>query len=365
MFLPGTHLSFPAHILRGVDALSRLGHTLDASMDQLFVLGGKTALSVVMPRLQQLMQTQDEWQNRQIVQQAWYGGEVSQQNIDALVVQVTASHANVVVAVGGGKALDIGKAVAQVCQLPVVMIPTIAATCAAVSTVSVLYDESGHYIGLFQLDKAPDIVVLDPLLIATAPVRWLSAGLGDTLAKLYEYRVISGGEPDYSLNMAAFAQGKLCYQLIERFGGAACGEVMRGEAGTALEQVMDAIFIYAGFTSIMGVGDHVAAAHALFDGFTVLEKTREFGHGLLVGYGNLCLLALEGRSDAEILAAIQLAKQCGVPISLNEIALLNEDEIAEIVETAIHTPDMANMPFPVTAVMMREAMLRVDRLAGM
>lgn len=365
MFLPGTHLSFPAHILRGIDALSRLGHTLDASMDQLFVIGGKTALAVTMPRLQHQMQTKAEWKNRQIVQEAWYGGEVSQQHIDALVAQVTASSANVIVAVGGGKALDISKVVAQICHLPVVMIPTIAATCAAVSTVSVLYDESGHYIGLFKLDKAPDIVVLEPVLIATAPVRWLSAGLGDTLAKLYEYRVISGGEPDYSLNMAAFAQGKLCYQLIERFGGAACGEVMRGKAGSALEQVMDAIFIYAGFTSIMGVGDHVAAAHALFDGFTVLEKTREYGHGLLVGYGNLCLLALENCSDAEILTAIQLAKQCGVPVSLNEIASLNEEEIAEIIETAIHTPDMANMPFPVTALMMREAMSRVDRLAGM
>ena len=123
------------------------------------------------------------------------------------------------------------------------MIPTIAATCAAVSAVSVLYDEAGHYVGLFKLDKAPDIVVLDPDLIATAPVRWLSAGLGDTLAKLYEYRVISGGQPDYSLNMAAYLQGQLCYLLIERFGGAACGEVMRGEGGSALEQVMDAIFI--------------------------------------------------------------------------------------------------------------------------
>jgi glycerol dehydrogenase-like iron-containing ADH family enzyme len=365
MFLPGTHLSFPTHILRGVDALNQLGPILDTSLDQLFVVGGKTALTVVMPRLQQLMQTQAQWQHRQIVQQAWYGGEVSQPHIDVLVAQVKASHANVVIAVGGGKALDIGKAVAQVCQLPVVMIPTIAATCAAVSTVSVLYDESGHYIGLFQLDKAPDIVVLDPVLIATAPVRWLSAGLGDTLAKLYEYRVISGGEPDYSLNMAAFAQGKLCFQLIERFGGAACGEVMRGEAGTALEQVMDAIFIYAGFTSIMGVGDHVAAAHALFDGFTVLDKTREFGHGLLVGYGNLCLLALEGRSDAEILAAIQLAKQCGIPVSLHDIAPLDEAKIDQIIAAAIGTPDMANMPFPVTASMMRDAMARVDRFAVM
>jgi len=243
-----------------------------------------------------------------------------------------------------------------------VMIPTIAATCAAVSSVSVLYDDAGHYVSLFKLNKAPDIVVLDPVLIATAPVRWLSAGLGDTLAKLYEYRVISGGEPDYSLNMAAYLQGQLCYQLIERFGGAACGEVMRGEGGSALEQVMDAIFIYAGFTSIMGIGDHVAAAHALFDGFTVLEKTREFGHGLLVGYGNLCLLALENRSDAEILSAIQLAKQCGVPVSLNEIASLDAAEVSQLVAAAIHTPDMGNMPFPVTAPMLHDAITRVDRL---
>ena len=138
---------------------------------------------------------------------------------------------------------------------------------------------------------------------------------------------------------------------------------MRGEGGSALEQVMDAIFSYAGFTSIMGIGDHVAGAHALFDGFTVLEKTREFGHGLLVGYGNLCLLALEERSDAEILTAIQLARQCGVPVSLKEISELNEYEIAQIIETAIQTPDMQNMPFNVSATMLRDAIHRVDRLA--
>lgn len=361
----GTHLSFPTHILRGVNSLERLGQTLSPSMTDLFVLGGHTALSVVMPRLKQFISNNDDWQGRQIVQEAWYGGEVHQRDIDELSHAIQASKANVVVAVGGGKALDIGKAVAEVCGLPVVMIPTIAATCAAVSSVSVIYDESGHYVGLKGLKQAPDIVVLDPVLIATAPVRWLSAGLGDTLAKLYEYRVISGGSPDYSLNMAAFLQGQLCYQLIERFGGAACGEVMRRDAGPALEQVMDAIFIYAGFTSIMGIGDHVAAAHALFDGFTVLEKTREFGHGLLVGYGNLCLLALENRSDAEICAAIQLAKQCGVPVSLKEIATLDESEIEQIITAAIQTPDMANMPFPVDANMMREAIARVERLSDM
>ena len=71
--LPGTHLFFPAHILRGVGALSRLGHTLDASMDQLFVIGGKRRCSVVMPRLQHLMQTQAGMEKP--ANRAFYGGE--------------------------------------------------------------------------------------------------------------------------------------------------------------------------------------------------------------------------------------------------------------------------------------------------
>ena len=50
------------------------------------------------------------------------------------------------------------------------MIPNHCFTCGRWSTVSVLYDESGHYIGLFKLDKAPIYTIIDPVLIATAPL---------------------------------------------------------------------------------------------------------------------------------------------------------------------------------------------------
>lgn len=351
----GSVLSFPATIYRGRGALHNLQAAVEKLGSRVFILGGKTALSVTLPLI--------AFDSADIVATAWFGGEVTERNIQPLAAQISDTHADVIIAVGGGKALDTGKMVAELTQKPLITIPTIAATCSAVSTVSVLYDESGHYQGLHKLKKAPDVVILDVDLIAKAPLRWLSAGLGDTLAKFYEYRVISGGNPDCSMNMSAFSNGVLCHQIISRFGKEACNEVMNGVPTNALEQVMDAIFIYAGFTSIMGIGDHVAAAHALFDGFTVLEKTRDFGHGLLVGFGNLCLLALENRSDDEIREAIALARDCGVPVSLSEIAELDDAELTQILMSAINTPDMANMPFTVTPGLLLNAVERVNRLA--
>ncbi|WP_409421878.1 iron-containing alcohol dehydrogenase family protein [Pseudaeromonas sp. ZJS20] len=357
-------LSFPARILRGPDALSRLRAQIQPLGQRVFVIGGKQALAAAMPSLQvQLPVLAPGAAGVGIIEQAWYGGEVTEANIERLTRRAGELAAQVILAVGGGKALDTAKVVAEQTRLPVVTLPTLAATCAAVSAVSVLYDEQGHYQGLYGLQRAPELVILDPALIARAPLRWLSAGLGDTLAKFYEFRAIRSGVPDCSLNMAAYVQGQLCHEVIARYGAEACELVRRGATGFALEQVIDAIFVYAGFTSIMGVGDHVAAAHALYDGFTVLEKTRHFGHGLLVGFGNLCLLALEGRDDAELLTAIALARECGVPVCLAQIAVLDQGELRQVAEAACGTPDMANMPFRVSADTLVAAMVRVSRLA--
>lgn len=351
-------LSFPAHILRGNGCLNDLFTIVKSK--RICVFGGNKALKVVRPLLEQLIETQNSGAE---IRFYWYGGEVSPGNINNMYRQSQQFEADIVFAAGGGKAIDAGKAVADKLGLPVVAIPTIAATCAAVSAVSIMYDEQGHYDDMFHLAKAPDVVVLDGEIITQGPVRWLAAGLGDTLAKLYEYRVISGGHPDYSLNMAAFANGQVCFDIIERYGSEAVQEVAGRQPGAALEQVMDAIFTFAGFTSIMGVGDHVAAAHALFEGFTVLDKTRDFGHGLLVGFGNLCLLVLEGRADHEILEAIKLAKSCQVPTSLEEIAFLTEDELRKVAVKAVNTADMDNMPTKITVEQLIDSMHYVSNLS--
>lgn len=78
------------------------------------------------------------------------------------------------------------------------------------------------------------------------------------------------------------------------------------------------LFLVAGLSSIFG-GDklHNSAAHAMYIGFTKIPAVHKVPHGLIVGYGNLCLLALEGRSDEEILKEIKLAKRCAIPTTLS------------------------------------------------
>lgn len=345
-------ISFPSKILKGSGSLDQLPTLITAT--RVFIIGGKTALECTLPTIMTQFGVNIN------IESAWFGGEVSAKNHQALVAKGNEFGAEIIIAVGGGKALDIGKWVADSLTLPIVTIPTIAATCAATSTVSIVYDDHGCYERMVSLSNAPQLVVLDSQVIANAPTRWLAAGLGDTLAKLYEFRAIVDSLPTCSSNYAAHANGKLCFDLIERYGEQSIQDCNNNQSSSAIEAVMDAIILFAGFTSILGVGDHVAAAHGLFDGFTFNDKTREFGHGLLVGFGNLVLLALEGRDDEEIIVAIELAKRCSIPTHINEIANLTEAELNEIALHAVNTSDMKNMPKPISQADLIQAIKRVS-----
>lgn len=100
----------------------------------------------------------------------------------------------------------------------------------------------------------------------------------------------------------------------------------------------------------------------MYFGFSYIPEAHEWGHGLLVGFGNLCLLALEGYSDEEIKEEIRLAIDCGVPVTLAQIAQVNEQDLQLVAEVAVRSPDMRNMPFNVTEEMVIKAIKHVDAL---
>lgn len=295
---------------------------------------------------------------------AWYGGECSWQNIQLLAEQVKGSNADVIIAVGGGKALDTGKMVSDKTKLPLITVPTIAATCAAITPVSVIYNENGAFVEMVCFDQCPAGTVIDTEVILDSPIRWLASGMGDTLAKWYEYRVSIKCAPHTSLTLGALANGKLCYDLIERFGGNARKALEEKTWSEDLDATVDAIILYAGLASILG-GEKIrsAAAHGFHNGLTILPTAHQVGHGLIVGYGNLCLLALEDRSDEELLEAISIAKRCAVPTSLKQLLPLTEGELKLVAAAILLTPDMKNMPFAVTEDMIVKAVRRVDKLA--
>ena len=354
-------LPFPAKVVRGPGALVSLGELCKTRGERAFILGGKTALAKTKEQIDaSLVQAGVE-----IVAATWYGGECSQDNIQRLADAAVDLQADVLVAIGGGKALDTGKAVGARLHLPIVTVPTIAATCAAVTPLSVVYNNQGEFAGNLFLEDCPAGTVVDTAIILDTPVEWLIAGMGDTLAKMYELRAAAAVMPPTSLTISAVINGQICYDIIQRFGQEARQAVAEKRLSGEFDSIIDAIILSAGLSSIFG-GEKLrnAAAHAIYNGFTKIPATHTVAHGSIVGYGNLCLLALEDRPDAEIIEEIKLAHRCGIPTMLCQIAKMSEAEIQIACQASVTATAMACMPFAVTSEMVVEAINRIDRLAG-
>lgn len=357
-----THrLVFPASVLRGRGAIKHLGAMCGRLGQRAMLVGGKRAIASVEEKVaNQLEQQMVSYLGSEI-----FNGVCCQEEINRLADVFRTQGVEVIIATGGGKALDTAKAAGVACNIPVVTLPSIAGTCSAVTSLAFRYHQDGEFRDMMPLPCGPAAVVIDADLLATAPLQWLSAGIGDTLAKWYEYRAISDLNQLTGLAGVARTNSELCYTLIEHFAADACFAVHDGKANNALEQVLDAIFLYAGLTSVMSNGAHTGASHALYEGFTACPKTRHIPHGLLVGYSNLCLLALENRSDDELLTAIALARDSAIPTQLAHIATgLTEQDLAVIIDRSLSTPDMANMPWEVEFAEIRAAMERVERLGA-
>lgn len=350
----------PAAYIRGAGVIGKVGQFASARAKRVLVVGGKKALAVVQePLLASLKQNAVE-----VVGIEWYGGECTWGNIDKISEIAANKGAELIIATGGGKALDTGKAAAFKNQIPCITIPTIAATCAALTPLSIIHDEHGKYVENSGNSACPAGVFVDTEVIIKAPKKWLFAGMGDTLAKWYELRASTSKIPASSWTLGGINNGRICYEIIEKFGPGAKKAIEKQVIDDDFEFTIDAIIFYAGMSSILG-GDkcRAAAAHPIYFGFTNIPAAHNLGHGLLVGFGNLCLLALEGRSESEILEAIKLAKDCGVPIKLSEIAELSEADLQVVGEVAANANDMKNMPVDVTKQMVVDAIKYIDRLA--
>ncbi|EPY4965265.1 iron-containing alcohol dehydrogenase, partial [Klebsiella pneumoniae] len=119
-----------------------------------------------------------------------FTGHCSERDVAGLV-QASGDDRAVVIGVGGGALLDSAKVLARRLGVPLVAIPTIAATCAAWTPLSVWYSDAGQALNFEIFDDANFLVLVEPRIILNAPAEYLLAGIGDTLAKWYEAVVLA------------------------------------------------------------------------------------------------------------------------------------------------------------------------------
>ena len=352
-----TTISFPYYTI-GENVLLGLGSVVKKVGKRALIIGGRTALEKTRLKIEtSLLENSID-----IIDSVWYGGECTYKNIEWLFTIAIKENADVIIGVGGGKALDTAKGVAEKLNLPVITIPTIAATCAATTPLSIVYSENGSFDSLYHLTLPPIHIFIDSLVIANAPTKYLWAGIGDTIAKYYEVGVTTRGKELSHGPAMAKELSSMCVKPLVQYGEKALLDCDKGFSSVALEQIILNIVISTGFVAMLvGEANNGAAAHGLFYGLTLLEEIEKHHlHGEVVAYGVLVLLVMDKQMD-ELKKMIDFYKLVKLPTSLKDLDVHNDFEyLRDVMEKASVAPDMLKMPYKVTPDMLFNAIQELE-----
>lgn len=297
-----------------------------------------------------------------------FGGECTHNEIARLRNVIATEKCDVIIGLGGGKALDTAKAVSHFENLPVIVIPTIASTDAPCSSLAVIYTEEGAFEEYMFFKKNPDLVLVDSTVIAKAPVRFLVAGMGDALSTYFEARScatsFANNIPGGNSTKAAAAIAKLCYETLLEDSVKAKAACEANVVTQALENVIEANILLSG---IGFESSGLAAAHAVHNGLTALEETHHYYHGEKVAFGVLVHLILENAQSEEVNRVMAYCKSVGLPTTLADLGILDKtpEKIMAVAELACADGEtIHNMPFKVTPQDVYAAILTADQLGG-
>ena len=355
--------SCPSRYTQGKNATQVLGQEMGAlGLDgPALILAGKTAVRMLLETWRKTLG--DAGIPFEIHQ---FGGECSLAEIERVKNSARRMNGRVIIAAGGGKALDTGRAAAADLDLPVVNCPTIASSDAPCSALSVIYSEEGVFHQYRFYRRNPDLVLVDTAVIARSPVRLLVAGMGDALATMFEARTCVEGSVKNmrggGSTQSALALAELCYRTLLNDGTDAKLAVEAQAVTPALERLVEAN------TLLSGLGfesSGLAAAHAIHNGLTVAPATHPFSHGEKVAFGTLVQLVMEGKPQKLIEEVLSFSTSVSLPITLAEVGLRDAplDMLEQVAARATAKGEtIHNEPFDVGPDMVTDGILAADAI---
>lgn len=271
----------------------------------------------------------------------------------------------VIIACGGGRAIDAGKGLVERINAPLITIPTAASNDAPTSKNFVLYDKDHKLLEVRHLARNPDYVLIDTEILSQAPKAFFAAGLGDALSKGVEARACAraGGINMFGARptRTALAIAESCEAVLLESGVAAYDTAGTGVVTPAFEASVEAMILMAGLGFESG---GLSVAHAMTRGLSLVEGARSAQHGLQVAYGTVVQHELEGRQMPE--AMLALYQHVGLPTGFQALSgrVMTEADRGTIVETTLSVPHMRNFPHPVSKGSFCAALDRVEDRCG-
>jgi len=303
-------------------------------------------------------------------------GECSREEVVRLQEAAKANNCDCTVGLGGGKAIDTAKCVAQ--GGPLIIVPTIAATDAPTSHSAVLYTPDGAFDDYAYFKQSPSVVMIDTSIIAAAPVRFLVSGMGDALSTYFEARATAASYSNVNAGLpcgfreglcgpakgtkTAMALAELCYQTLLEDGTKAKAACESKTVTPALENIIEANILLSGLGFESG---GLAGAHAIHDGLTMLKGTHHHYHGEKVAFGTISQLVLENAPTKELKEVLEFCLQVGLPVCLADIGVdsISDEELLAVAEKAcIPEESIHSMPFSITVEGVAAAIKTADKL---
>lgn len=306
---------FPGKYIQGIGALAELPSLIETFGKQGLILASPTPYKEILPQMDIDLSGHSLSVER-------FGGECCENELSRLAEVIREKNVDVVVAIGGGKAIDTAKIAADRANIPVIVVPTIASTDAPCSGCAVLYSEQGVFESVYYQKSNPAAVLVDTEVIAKAPVRFLVAGMGDALATWFEAKSCSDTQSENECGglstLAGLSLAKLCYDTLLQYGAAAKLGAERNIVTPALEHIVEANTLLSGIGFESG---GLASAHAIHNGLTVLEETHAYYHGEKVAFGVLAGLELTNALQSESATVFSFCEEVGLPTTLADIGL--------------------------------------------
>lgn len=323
------------------------------------IIGGKTALEKALDAVMEGVKAADIT----VTGVLWYGGDATYENVEMLLADPAVQDADMVFAVGGGRAVDTCKTMAAKAGKPVFTFPTIASNCAACTAISVMYKPDGSLADYFFPPRCSEHTFINTKIIAEAPEKLLWAGIGDALSKEYEVLLAAQGCKLHHTPLLGVYLSRACTSPLLEYGAQALADCRSKKATDAIREVALDIIISTGIVSNLTVGGteyyyNSSLAHCFYNSYTSLPQAERHLHGEVVAFGVLVLLTCDGQlEERNKIAAFN--KELGLPVTLAEMEI-TEADVELILDKAPSINEWKKTPYPMTREKFKEAILAAD-----